>query len=122
VIKLIGVWLSCALHLAGVSDEGLVVKQSVVQEALTVNRDLIQQGPLQALQAVGGLEVAAMTGAYLEAAKRGMPAVVDGYISGGYADIATQSASTCQPATQAQCFNKAYTCVHAHDSAATLNQ
>lgn len=75
--------MCCVLYSpAGVSDEGLQVKQSVVQEALAVNKELIQQGPLQALQAVGGLEVAAMTGAYLEAAKRGMPAVVDGYISG----------------------------------------
>lgn len=68
---------------AGVSDEGLQVKQSVVQQALDTNRQLIQQGPLQALQAVGGLEMAAMTGAFLEAARRGIPAVVDGYISGG---------------------------------------
>lgn len=66
------------------SDEGLSVKQSVVQEALAVNQGLIQQGPLQALQAVGGLELAAMTGAYLEAARRGMPAIVDGYISGAW--------------------------------------
>lgn len=64
------------------SDEGLQVKQSVVQQALDTNRQLIQQGPLQALQAVGGLEMAAMTGAFLEAARRGIPAVVDGYISG----------------------------------------
>jgi nicotinate-nucleotide--dimethylbenzimidazole phosphoribosyltransferase len=69
-------------HLAGVGDEGLSVKQSVVQAALAVNQGLIQQGPLQALQAVGGLELAAMTGAYLEAARRGMPVIVDGYISG----------------------------------------
>lgn len=58
------------------------MKQSVVQEALAVNQGLIQQGPLQALQAVGGLELAAMTGAYLEAARRGMPVMMDGYISG----------------------------------------
>lgn len=58
------------------------MKQGVVQQALEANTQLIQQGPLQALQAVGGLEVAAMAGAYLEAARRGVPAVVDGYISG----------------------------------------
>lgn len=66
---------------AGVDDEGLKVKQSVVQAALHTNRDLIQQGPLQALQAVGGVELAAMTAAYLQAAQRGMPVVADGYIS-----------------------------------------
>ena len=73
-------------NVAGVNDEGLKVKQAVVQQALEVNKQLLQQGgPLAALQAVGGLELAAMTGAYLEAAQRGMPAVVDGYISGAAA-------------------------------------
>lgn len=75
----------CVYVPVGVDDEGLKVKQAVVQEALEVNRDLIQQGPLGALQAVGGLELAAMTGAFLEAAHRGMPALVDGYISGAAA-------------------------------------
>jgi nicotinate-nucleotide--dimethylbenzimidazole phosphoribosyltransferase len=83
----------------GVDDAGLQVKQAVVQEALAANGSLIQQGPLQALQAVGGLELAAMTGAYLEAARRGMPAVVDGYISGAAALAAVRQ----QPQAVRQC-------------------
>lgn len=72
----------------GVNDEGLGVKQAVVQQALAVNQELIQQGPLQALQAVGGLELAAMSGAFCEAARLGLPVVVDGYISGAAALVA----------------------------------
>jgi len=69
---------------------GLKGKQAVVQEAVCVNQDLVRTGPLGALQAVGGLELAAMTGAFLEAADRGMPAVVDGYISAAAALAASR--------------------------------
>lgn len=88
------------------SDQGLCEKQAVVQQALGVNQGLIQQGPLQALQAVGGLEVAAMTGAFCEAARRGMPVVVDGYVSGRQALahctalLATTSHATLQVVTR----------------------
>lgn len=37
------------------------------------------------LQAVGGLELAAMTGACLQAEKLDVPVVVDGFISGAHA-------------------------------------
>ena len=66
----------------GVNDKGLALKAQVVSQALETNATLIQQGPLAALAAVGGLEIAAMTGAYLEASRRGIPAIVDGFISG----------------------------------------
>lgn len=67
---------------AGLDDAGLSCKQSVVARALALHASLISQGPLQALQAVGGLEIAAMAGAYLEAGRLRMPTIVDGFISG----------------------------------------
>jgi nicotinate-nucleotide--dimethylbenzimidazole phosphoribosyltransferase len=81
-----------------VDDAGLKVKQEVVAAALQQNQDLIQQGPLQALQAVGGLELAAMAGAYIEAGRRGIPAVIDGFISG----VAALAAVRIAPGTK-QC-------------------
>lgn len=71
--------------IAGVDNAGLSAKQQVVAAALTANQQLIQSGPLGALQAVGGLELAAMTGAYIAAAERQMPAIVDGFVSGAAA-------------------------------------
>lgn len=53
--------------------------------ALSLNQELIQSGPLGALQAVGGLELAAMVGAYLAAAERQVPVIVDGFVSGAAA-------------------------------------
>jgi len=47
---------------AGVDDVGLAAKQQVVAAALHTNAELIRSGPLGALQACGGLEIAAMVG------------------------------------------------------------
>ncbi len=46
--------------------------------------------PHQYLQQAGGLEIAAMTGFYVEAAKQGIPVVLDGFISAAAA-LAAQS-------------------------------
>ena len=70
----------------GVDDAGLAAKRAAVADALAANADLIAAGgALGALRAVGGLELAAMAGAYLEAARRRLPAIVDGFISGAAA-------------------------------------
>lgn len=70
---------------AGVDDAGLSAKQQVIAAALAINQPYIQSGPLSALQAVGGLELAAMTGAYLAAARLQVPVIVDGFVSGAAA-------------------------------------
>src|SRR5205085_6957514 len=41
--------------------------------------------PRAALQAVGGLELAALTGAILEAVRRSLPVILDGYATGAAA-------------------------------------
>jgi nicotinate-nucleotide--dimethylbenzimidazole phosphoribosyltransferase len=64
----------------GLDEEGLRRKRRVVEEAL--RRTGEDRQDLRALLAsVGGLEIAAMAGAYLEAASRRVPVVLDGVIS-----------------------------------------
>ena len=65
---------------AGLSDKGLLRKQNAVREALRRNRP-DRKDPIDVLAKVGGLDLAAMCGAYLGAAACGMAAVTDGLIS-----------------------------------------
>ncbi len=74
----------------GVDDAGLVRKRRVVQAALA--RAGCEAPPpsgapaaLRILTELGGLEIAAMAGLYLEAARCGVPVLLDGYISGAAA-------------------------------------
>jgi len=64
----------------GVNDEQLVHKQNVLRSALNLHQTAMQT-PKDVLRCVGGLEIAALTGAYLECGHLGMPMVVDGVIS-----------------------------------------
>lgn len=82
--------ISCALlHLtpeeatgrgAGLSNEGFIRKQNVIQRALTVN-DPDEKDPIDGLAKVGGFEIAAMAGAFLGGMKHRVPVVMDGVIS-----------------------------------------
>ena len=65
---------------AGLSDAGLRQKQAVIERALAVNRP-DPADPVDVLGKVGGLDLAAMCGAYLGAAAAKTPAVIDGVIS-----------------------------------------
>ncbi len=78
---------------SGLDDAGVQRKCAAVAAALAANASTIGDGsdPLAALAAVGGLELAAMTGAFLEAGRRGMPAVVDGFISSVAAAVAARA-------------------------------
>ncbi len=62
----------------GVDDAGRRLKMDVVSRALTriagISDELV-------LQEVGGLEIAAMAGFYLQAAESGVPVVIDGFIA-----------------------------------------
>jgi NaMN:DMB phosphoribosyltransferase len=87
---------------AGLDDAGLCGKQKVVAAALAANAQLLQQGrgeqqaqqqdqkqhAFRVLQALGGLEIAAMVGAYVHAAQHSVPVIVDGFISGAAALVA----------------------------------
>jgi len=71
----------------GVDDAGLARKREVVTAALARAQAAIGT-PADARKMfaqVGGLEIAAMAGFYIEAARSGVPVLLDGYISGAAA-------------------------------------
>ncbi|HKI04728.1 MAG TPA: nicotinate-nucleotide--dimethylbenzimidazole phosphoribosyltransferase [Thermoanaerobaculia bacterium] len=65
----------------GVDDERLAHKRAVVEKALRFHGEAALEDPRRALAAVGGLEIAALAGAALEAARRRKIVLVDGFIS-----------------------------------------
>ncbi len=65
----------------GIRAEQLLHKKQIIQQAIDLHQPNTQDDPLKILCAVGGLEIAAMTGAYIRCAQMGMPMIVDGFIS-----------------------------------------
>ena len=76
----------------GVDDAGLERKRDAVRAALDINADNIARGPLDALAAVGGLEIAGLAGVIIEAASQRRPVLIDGFISGAAALAAARIA------------------------------
>ena len=70
----------------GVDRAGLVRKRSAVERGIA--RVARRDDPTEVLREVGGLEIAAMAGAMLEAAGRGALVLVDGFISSAAALVA----------------------------------
>lgn len=64
----------------GIDAERLAHKRAVIERALAA-RTLDPTDPLGALAAVGGLEIAAMVGAFLGGASQRLPLIVDGFIA-----------------------------------------
>lgn len=64
----------------GLTDEAFGKKLRVISEALALHRPAADD-PIDVLSKVGGLDLAAMTGAYLACARLRLPAVADGLIS-----------------------------------------
>ena len=64
----------------GVDDEGLARKRAAVTRALA--RHGGDRDPCRALASLGGLEIAALAGAMLGCGARGIPVLVDGFITG----------------------------------------
>ena len=62
----------------GVDDAGLERKRAVIERALILHRSA--QTPMAQMEAVGGLEIAALAGACVGAAAARVPVVVDGFI------------------------------------------
>ncbi|MGK0228693.1 MAG: nicotinate-nucleotide--dimethylbenzimidazole phosphoribosyltransferase [Gammaproteobacteria bacterium] len=63
----------------GLSDEKMPVKQRVVADAIARLLGM-QDDPLECLREAGGLEIAALVGAMLEAPAHKLPVIVDGFI------------------------------------------
>lgn len=63
----------------GLDPEGVRRKAQVIGRGLSLHGPALQS-PLEALRRVGGLEIAALVGAYLRCGQRGVPVLVDGFI------------------------------------------
>jgi len=72
----------------GLTDEQLQHKIAVIERALNVNQPERTQ-PMAVLAKVGGFEIAGLVGVMLGGAARRIPVVIDGFISGAAALIAT---------------------------------
>ena len=72
----------------GLTDEQLAHKVAVIERALAVNHPEPTQ-PLDVLAKVGGFEIGGLVGVMLGAAAKRIPVVIDGFISGAAALIAT---------------------------------
>ncbi|CAM0557744.1 Nicotinate-nucleotide--dimethylbenzimidazole phosphoribosyltransferase [Vreelandella titanicae] len=64
----------------GINPQQQAHKVAVIERAIAA-RNADSQASLEVLAKLGGLEIAAMTGAYLAAAAQRLPAIVDGFIA-----------------------------------------
>ncbi|MEP6558047.1 MAG: nicotinate-nucleotide--dimethylbenzimidazole phosphoribosyltransferase [Burkholderiales bacterium] len=87
----------CVGRGTGLDDPGLARKRALLEEALALHFEAV--APLDALAALGGLEIATMTGAVFEAAHQRRVIVVDGFIS----TAAVAVAAALAPAVLARC-------------------
>lgn len=79
----------------GVKNDGLMRKQQAIKMALEINQP-DPKDPLDVLSKVGGMEIAALTGIILGAAREKVPVVIDGFISTAAALIAYKLNPRCR--------------------------
>lgn len=65
----------------GIRQEQLIHKKNIIDQAVQLHKEYVGDDAFKALCAVGGLEIAAMAGAYIRCAQVGLPMIVDGFIS-----------------------------------------
>jgi len=73
----------------GLDAQGVTHKGQVIEAALAKHADAMTS-PVEALRHVGGLEIAALAGAYIRAAQVGMAILVDGFITTSAAILASK--------------------------------
>ena len=83
----------------GLTDRGFETKKRVLRQALALHHP-DPGDPVAVLAAVGGLDIAAMTGLFLGCAHEGLAAAVDGYIS----IVAACAPCACVPGSGMYCF------------------
>lgn len=74
----------------GINQAQLEHKKNVIMQAIVRHQADVGDDAFKILCAVGGLEIAAMAGAYIRCAQRGLAMVVDGFISTAAALIAVR--------------------------------
>ncbi len=72
----------------GLEQTGIQHKAGVIQHILERHQASAGKDALRWLQQAGGFEIAALTGAYIRAAQRGLPVLLDGFISTAAALVA----------------------------------
>lgn len=77
---------------SGINDKTLMHKKNVVKDSIEINKP-DKSDPIDVLSKVGGLDIAAMTGAFLGCAKNRIPVIIDGLISGVSALLAYRLAA-----------------------------
>jgi nicotinate-nucleotide--dimethylbenzimidazole phosphoribosyltransferase len=75
----------------GIDDEQMVHKMHVIEQALRINHP-DATNPIDVLAKLGGFEIGGLAGVILGAAANKVPVVIDGFISGAAALIATSLA------------------------------
>lgn len=80
----------------GVDDNGIVRKAKVIDDALHLHRAQLTT-PFAILQHLGGFEIAALAGAYIRCAQKGIPVLVDGFICTAAAMIARELNPSIRP-------------------------
>lgn len=78
----------------GLDATGIAHKATVIDQAIQLHGLNRNSRPLAVLETVGGLEIAAIVGAYLRCAQKGIPVLVDGFIC----SVAALVADKLQPA------------------------
>lgn len=84
----------------GLDAKGVRHKAEVIKKALELHRPSRTSDALHWLRSVGGFEIAAMAGVILEASRRRMPVVVDGFIATSAAAVAFEI----DPSSREVCF------------------
>lgn len=64
----------------GLDASGVAHKEQIIQRALELHSPSIID-TMEALRRLGGFEIAALVGAYIRSAQRGLPVIVDGFIA-----------------------------------------
>jgi nicotinate-nucleotide--dimethylbenzimidazole phosphoribosyltransferase len=80
----------------GLDDEGWKLKVKVIEKALKINRPN-QKDAIDVLSKVGGFEIGGIAGVILAGARYRIPVVMDGFISGAAALIATSLSPEVKP-------------------------
>ncbi len=93
----------------GLDSKGIEHKTAVVQRIIETHQSC-ENNTLEWLRCVGGFEIVALTGAYIRAAQRGLPILVDGFIC----SVAALCAVKIQPATSEWLFFSHVSAEHGH--------
>lgn len=79
----------------GLDSAGVAHKAEVIEQALELHRPAISE-PIEALQRLGGFEIAALAGAYIACSQQGIAVLVDGYICSVAALLAVRLNPQCR--------------------------